>query len=407
MNLGALLKRKVPAEIFRRLKDVSEASGTMALDPCLVGGAVRDLFLSVPFSQDADVTVSGGDVLPLAQALAKKWNASFDSFPDFLTFRIKFSDGSHMDLVTCRKETYPCPAALPVVSRGTLETDLLRRDFAVNAMALCLSSERWGELVDPLKGHDDLKRKKLRVLHPKSFQDDPTRAFRAARFAARFSFALESGTARLLKESVGRGDVLELSKDRVRVELENILKEEKPSAALRLLQSWGVLEQIGEGARWSLDLLKKEEKTVRPLPLRFLLCVPQPLERMEKLLSRLNFPGEFKQRALEPLVFLQAFQDKKPVTSMPRAGCFPETGRLFAVLTGKKGGKAAKKWWADYQKWTKTKPALDGRALMSMGYEPGPIFKIILEALSLAKYEGRLKTRADEMTYVIDNFRRN
>jgi tRNA nucleotidyltransferase (CCA-adding enzyme) len=196
----------------------------------LVGGAVRDLLLGRERS-DLDLVVVGD-----AAALAAKLGADPVEHERFATAKVR-RDGHEIDVATARDERYPSPGELPEVEpAGDIESDLRRRDFSINAMALPLQGEP--ELIDPFGGRADLEAGLLRVLHERSFEDDPTRAVRAARYAARFDFELEPGTARL----VGAADLATVSGDRRRAELRRLAAEPTAPRALAMLADWGLLE---------------------------------------------------------------------------------------------------------------------------------------------------------------------
>jgi tRNA nucleotidyltransferase (CCA-adding enzyme) len=203
----------------------------------LVGGAVRDLLLGEDRT-DLDVAVDG-EIAPLAKALGGE-----------LVEHERFSTASvsagelFVDIARTRQETYPAPGALPEVSPAPLEQDLARRDFTINAMAVPLDGEP--ELIDPHGGLEDLRAGVLRILHPDSFVDDPTRALRAARYVARLGLALDPDT----EPALLLADLASVSEDRVTGELARIAAEERPSAALNLIAEWGVLD-LGPGPRLS------------------------------------------------------------------------------------------------------------------------------------------------------------
>ena len=146
-----------------------------------------------------------------------------------------------------RRESYAEPGALPAVEPGSLANDLARRDFSINAMAVSLSAESWGDLVDPFDGAGDLERRLVRVLHPASFRDDATRLFRAARYAGRLGFDLEQETERLAREGAAYVDTI--SGDRVRHELERIFEEPRAADILRIADGLGLLRAIHPALR--------------------------------------------------------------------------------------------------------------------------------------------------------------
>jgi tRNA nucleotidyltransferase (CCA-adding enzyme) len=208
----------------------------------MVGGAVRDLLLGRTIF-DADVMVEH-PAEPFVTALAERFQAKITSHERFQTFTIHLPSGEKIDVVTARTERYAMPAQLPDVTPSTIEMDIKRRDFTINAMAVWLNKEQDGRIYDPFKGQDDLQLKQIRVLHPLSFVDDPTRVFRAARFAGRLGFTVESKTERLIIQASGAKLPSRLSPVRRRHELELILKEPDPLVVLDWLDTWGLMTYI-------------------------------------------------------------------------------------------------------------------------------------------------------------------
>jgi tRNA nucleotidyltransferase (CCA-adding enzyme) len=196
----------------------------------LVGGAVRDLLLDRGRA-DIDLVVEGD-----ATALASRLGGEVVEHERFATAKAYL--GEHeVDIATARAETYPRPGALPEVEpTAGIAADLARRDFTINAMAIPL--RRDPELIDPHRGREDLESGLLRILHASSFEDDPTRALRAARYAARFGFELEPDTADLLSEA----DLGTVSADRREAELLRLAGETEAARGFALLAEWGMLK---------------------------------------------------------------------------------------------------------------------------------------------------------------------
>ncbi len=206
----------------------------------LVGGAVRDLLLGKPCA-DLDIAVEA-DVREIADALG----GELIIHERFETAAVTV-DGHEIDVARTRAETYERPGALPTVTPASITEDLARRDFTVNAMAVPLTGS--AVLIDHHGGADDLAAGVLRVLHQGSFTDDPTRALRAARYAARLQMDLDPDTGRLLRDA----DLGDVSEDRVLAELAQIAAEERPSEALALIEEWRVLD-LGSGAKLAAAL---------------------------------------------------------------------------------------------------------------------------------------------------------
>ena len=154
---------------------------------------MRDILLGEP-GFDVDLAVEG-DGQAFAQALARELGGRVQPHDAFGTAVVEYGDDEHVDVVTARRERYDAPAVLPTVEPSTIEDDLFRRDFAINAMAVGLTGEAAGRLVDPFEGRRDLDARTIRVLHDGSFVDDPTRIFRAVRYASRYGFELDEHTA--------------------------------------------------------------------------------------------------------------------------------------------------------------------------------------------------------------------
>ena len=181
-----------------------------------VGGPVRDLLLGLRL-RDVDLLVEGEGATELAQ-LAAPADARLTRHDRFGTVLLQLGSAA-VDLASTRRETYAHPGALPRVEPGSLEEDLMRRDFTVNALALPLSKsarEKCGRIIDPNDGLDDLNRRRLRVLHPRSFHDDPTRVLRAARLAPRLGLSLTRGSRAVLRDALRDGAFGRVSGDRRR-----------------------------------------------------------------------------------------------------------------------------------------------------------------------------------------------
>jgi len=204
----------------------------------LVGGAVRDWLLGLSAIDDLDFVIEG-DAIAVATALRQSHGGEVHAYPKFGTATWQ-RDGVMVDLAMARREEYPRPAALPTVFPSDLPTDLRRRDFTINAIALKLED---GSLIDPLGGRADLRQGVMRVIHAHSFIDDPTRLLRGARYAARFGFSLDSQTQAAAE--AGLPHLRALSGERVKYDLELIFEERAPEEALRRLREWGCFRAIG------------------------------------------------------------------------------------------------------------------------------------------------------------------
>jgi tRNA nucleotidyltransferase (CCA-adding enzyme) len=328
----------------------------------LVGGVVRDLLLGREVT-DLDVAIEGD-----AEALADLPGFSREREGLFLTGRLERGNAK-IDVAQTRAETYPRPGALPEVRSASITEDLARRDFTINAMAFPLDGTP--ELLDPHGGLADLRSGLLRVLHEHSFVDDPTRALRAARYAARFGFELELETERLLREA----DLTAVSEDRVDNELRRIAAESDPAAALRLIAEWGVMprldppapDRVAEVTRlasappWS-DWVDRE--------LAVTLAIVRPLPQIREL---------------------AAATPERPSEAVRVAASWDPAQLLVARALGAE-------WLDGYaEEWRHVSLEITGDDLLAEGIAEGPAVGRGLEAALSGKLDGEISGRDEEL----------
>ncbi|MDR1004096.1 MAG: CCA tRNA nucleotidyltransferase [Prevotellaceae bacterium] len=234
------LKQRFDLPLFEQL---SATADELQLDCYAVGGYVRDLFLQRP-SQDIDVVVVGSGIA-MAEAFARRLGrgAHLSVFRNFGTAQVKYRD-REIEFVGARKESYRRDSRKPMVEDGTLEDDQNRRDFTINALAVCLNRERFGALVDPFGGLDDLREKTIRTpLDPDvTFSDDPLRMMRCIRFAAQLNFFIDDNTFESLCRNSERIHII--SRERIADELNKIILSPIPSKGFIDLDRSGLLPLI-------------------------------------------------------------------------------------------------------------------------------------------------------------------
>ncbi|MGA7614264.1 MAG: hypothetical protein WBX15_03700 [Thermoanaerobaculia bacterium] len=213
----------------------------------LVGGPVRDLRLGEPV-RDLDFVVDASHVQQFAAAFASALGGRIRRFPRFMTFTIEAAGLPLIDVATARRESYRAPGALPEVTAGGIAEDLTRRDFSINAIAIELIE---GQLVDPLGGMADLEQRRIRILHPRSFLDDPTRLLRALRFAVRLGFGLEETTGRAMEHAISAGALRSISRTRLWREVMLAFAEPHPGAVLCRMGGSGALDLLFPGVQYS------------------------------------------------------------------------------------------------------------------------------------------------------------
>jgi tRNA nucleotidyltransferase (CCA-adding enzyme) len=281
-------------EELAQLRALGEMAAKRGASCLLVGGAVRDLLLGQSV-KDVDFVVEG-DAVELAEAWAVRQGGRIRAHRAFGTAVWIRPDGSHWDFATARAEYYETPAALPTVEHAALFQDLYRRDFTINTLALYLTPERFGEVLDLFGGTRDLKAGRIRVLHGLSFVEDPTRAFRAVRFAVRLGFTLPPETERLIAATAKQGVFRHLSPKRVLAEVNQILSGPNAVEGLKAMEAHKLLQVF-----W--PAFKLTPKTV------------EALYRVQKALDffETHFPEESLDR---PCVYFMALLERHPTAEL-------------------------------------------------------------------------------------------
>lgn len=237
------------------LREIGAAAASTGGTAWVVGGAVRDAVTGNPI-KDLDVSIVGS-VRNVVRELAAEWNAAIEQHEAFSTATLTRPDGLTVDFVRARSEVYRTPGALPFVSPSGLLDDLRRRDFTVNAIAADLRDDSFGEVVDPCGGIGDLEAGILRAHHTRSFVDDPTRLFRASRYALRLGLSVEGITDGAARNAVAAGALDTVSADRRRREVELLISERRWADAAAWLNGWGVWAALADGWEAPSGVLKR------------------------------------------------------------------------------------------------------------------------------------------------------
>jgi len=380
-----------------------------------VGGLVRDLLLGVP-NLDLDVVVEG-DGIAFARQLARFWGGTVTVHPPFGTAVIILPGGQHVDVATARTEVYERPAALPQTRPASLREDLFRRDFTINALAVQLNPSQFGQLVDFFGGWEDLASGTVRVLHPLSFRDDPTRILRAVRFEQRYGFHLSPDTEQRLREALSNDWLNLLTGERLRDELSLLLQEANPLPALRRLtemQVWPRIHPALTGSETALAQVERMRETVawfrehRPDEAivewaGYLACLVQPKPAAGSSLSdrlRLNQKEAHIVRAVTErgadLLAALELETRRPAEVYELLEREPIELALW-LRASASAGQVRKKVerFLLHDRYLRTE--ISGKDLIALGYRPGPAFGEALRAALRARLNGEAKTRAEEL----------
>lgn len=282
----------IPKKYKERLFSIGAYAKKLGLKAWVVGGAVRDFYLKRD-TLDIDLAFNGNQE-SVAGFCVKQWGGGKHKFSQFGTFRVNLADGLKLDMVRARKEKYPYPGALPVVEPSNVfKDDLFRRDFTANAWAFSILPESFGEMYDPYGAKKDIDAGLIRVLHDKSFLDDPTRMYRAVRFAGRFGWKLAPKTERLLCEAVREEYPLLLTRERFAREFLKVFKEKKLKEIFLMMEKYDLLKFAYPGLAWNEALQR-----VQGISERIGVMICSLGERGEDFLRSLHLPKEFSQEIL-------------------------------------------------------------------------------------------------------------
>ncbi len=422
MNLSDQLDAFLTPESQALVRLVRTEAERLDLPLYMVGGSVRDLLLGRPI-KDIDFTVEG-DAARLAEAILRRYAGKVVFHSRFGTATWSLDETTFrrlnvpslgvsafppfLDLISARSETYSQPGALPTVKRSTIDNDLRRRDFTINAMALRLDGRYYGQLHDPLDGQGDLARRTIRVLHDRSFVDDPTRMLRAVRYAERYGFQIDQATLRWINDEA-RNVLSGLSAERLRHEFDLIFEEENPSAMLHRLAELDLLNPIHP----ALHHANFELPFIEILPAEFggitipdvqsfkqtlgwiLWLMPLSAFEIDFLSRRLDFPAlltKSVQAASALLNKLPAMVGWKPSQWTYYLDELPATS-VYAVYLMRMEPALR-----DYLViWRKVRPTINGNDLKQRGLQPGPRYTEILRQLRAAWLDGEVISREEEL----------
>lgn len=406
-DLISLLQSHLPPQQRTALDAVRTAAEAAGVAIYLVGGGVRDLLLGRP-QVDLDLVVEG-DAIALARKVAAALGGRVVSHRPFGTATVE-DHGLCIDLATARREVYLRPGALPVVRPASLDDDLARRDFTINAMAIALTGQQRGPLIDTFGGREDLARQRIRVLHEGSFRDDATRILRALRYEARLGFRLDGYTQELARRDAPYLGAI--SGHRRRRELLLILDEGRAADALRRCQELDVLRHVDPVLAFEPSLegafrRAPAEVAGTHLPEVYLALLAVNLAPADAaaLAERLGLTA--RQRRLVTAsaeATVTAGQALARPDVMPSAVAralapFPPES-LWALHLAFPDDRVAARVRRYLREWRHIKPHLDGRALKALGVLEGPLLGSLLARLADARLDGLVAAREDEVRLV-------
>ncbi len=418
--------KKLPAEIQDLINLISKAASLRKWPVYLVGGFVRDLILGKD-NCDLDIVVEG-EAEVFAADLAAKLGGRYVRHHQFGTATV-YKGHFKIDLATARREIYAQPASLPLVEFGTLQEDLKRRDFTINAMAISICQNNFGELKDFYQGRKDLKAKKIRVLHDLSFIDDPTRILRSIRFEQRFGFKLEPHTLKLLKAARLKG-MLEITQpQRLREELILMFKEKQPLKQVKRLnqlaglgflnhklkltaKNKNLLKSVSQQIGWFNKVFPKRRKLDEWLIylLAFLDCLDMNStnEFCRKFVFRRGDEKRIFSAQNDIVNSAQGLSKPKVAPAKIFKTLEPLSYEVIILAKAKYRNRHLQKYIADFLEiYNGMRIYASGSDLRNLGLSPGPDYQKIFAEVLEAKLNGAVKTHEQEMELIKKMIRRD
>lgn len=389
--------------LVKKCGAIADAEGIKAF---VVGGIVRDVILNRK-TIDIDITVEGSGVY-FGKVLADELKGAYKSFEKFGTAKV-YLKTRRIDVATARAEKYAHPAALPEVSFSDLKSDLYRRDFTINSMAVSINKESFGEFYDPFFGINDLKSGILRTLHAGSFIDDPTRIIRAVRFASRFDYRLEEKTMMVMKLALKKDIFAAAPGERLADELFILLEEKDPFLPMVKMQELGIMRKLCKGIviNKQVEALFARLKKAKAGRVAYFIAVLSTLSasKAAAFCKRLKLSNEESKTVIDAKK-----HEKKIIKAL--SGKIITNSSVYSLLKGLtkdtldylscvKESKVIKNRIKLFTlKLSGIKASVTGADLIKLGIKPGPQMGKILNRVLEAKLDGKVKTKNDEIAFI-------
>jgi tRNA nucleotidyltransferase (CCA-adding enzyme) len=398
----------VSPHIRRLLQEIGRFGEDKSQPVYVVGGFVRDLLIGRE-NLDIDIVVEG-DAVDVAYQLAEVWESKVQVHYQFKTATITRLDGLKLDFVSARNETYPSPGALPSVEYGTITEDLRRRDFSINALAVQLQPDAFGELIDCTDGLQDLRAGRIRVLHAQSFIDDPTRIFRAIRYEARYNFQIDESDRQQILDTIDQGVLDFISGQRIRNEIDHILLEEVAPQMIKRMDEFDLFGTIhptwkispnfdvlwttaGQAIKWASTSLPNDPINTRAI---FWMTLLTAVDSIETISSRLELENELCTK-LSAVTQLEHDLHTLSVSSKPsevyqRLSPYPLEPIVFVLAQPNQPAWRVDKMSNYLTHLRSVQPLVTGDDLIQQGLKPSRVFSDLLWKAFAAQLDGKVST---------------
>lgn len=412
-NIRVEMKRQLEDDTFSLLEEIGKIADKMKVNVYLIGGIVRDIMMNVP-NDDIDLVVEGNGIV-FAETLQQTFGGELTVHETFGTAMWIHPSNIEIDIASSRLEYYERPASLPSVELSTLQEDLYRRDFTINAMAACLNESSFGQLVDPFAGRLDILHRRVRVLHNLSFVEDPTRILRAIRFELRYDFRMDNQTEQLVHNSIEQ--VIDLSEDRIIAEMKRLFAEHYPTLVLRRLFELHFWEQFGVGKEKiqpSISHAKNLERFYRDHELYgldssaprwlYYFIIPLFYERAIKQAKKFALTKKDMKIIKEISILRGKINfEEKDFGKLHKLLHHHSAEVIVFLLASQRNQKNNP--IAEYLKRRKSlTPFIKGNDLAKLGFKPGPHFSEILLQLEIAILQEEVNNKEEAIEWVKNHF---
>lgn len=420
-NIKNMLKSRLPEKAVSLLEYAGALAEDMGVRVYAVGGFVRDILLNRS-NLDIDLVVEG-DGIAFAQLLSRELGGRIRTHKKFQTAVLVLPDGQKVDVATARLEYYQYPAALPTVQLSSIKMDLYRRDFSINALAIHITPDQFGTLVDFFSAQKDIKKRTIRVLHSLSFVEDPTRILRAIRFEQRFHFRMDRQAERLIKNALNLNLFQKLSGSRLFHELQLIFKEKEVLDCFRRMDSFNILQTLHPLLKMSGHLEKVLEEVERVLNWYRLLYLEPDVQawkvffmgmttgldatQFQILLRRLNFSRkdgqhfqQLRHGVAETVQLLHEWQGRGESLSELYSILQPLPLESVLYLMARSRKEEMRRNISLFLTQLKTQRlAVSGKDLKKLGLLPGPGYAKILRTIHAAMIDGHAVDQKSQLLF--------
>ncbi|MGB9755724.1 MAG: CBS domain-containing protein [Desulfurella sp.] len=411
LKVDLKLKNKLDEKIYNFFRIILEVSLRLKMKAYAVGGMVRDLIMDMPI-KDIDIVVEG-NAIEFANEFSRLIEGKLVTHNEFKTASV-IKDGEKIDFATARQEYYDeVSSGLPHIEESSLKLDLYRRDFTINTLAISLN-ENFGELIDYFGGIKDIKDKKIRILHNLSFIEDPTRVFRALRFAEKFNFFLGQQTEKLMKNALNLSVLNAVSKNRLFLELSLILKEEKVVEILKRINEYKIFKYLHKEfyiEESCFTLIESAKDFVKMCT--FFCPIEFKIEAIYFSILKFCFRKKFNltnilgvndekiekiyQQMLEINIFLSKKRNNSEIYFFLKSKLLESQIAAFAISKSNSVKNSLVLYIRDLQS---TKSFISGKDLITLGFKPSEQFGKILNDCFEKQIEGNFSSKQEAIDYI-------